>query len=128
MANPKQEIPDTEVAALIIAGCTNYQITKKFGEKPGCMYGQIKRLRDELGIASPGRRGGMDLMKKETPPPERLGTGVVKYTMSQEEIRERYGPPGLCATEKHNGEYQAESYLIEQATNRKEAAKCQRKK
>ena len=121
MANPKQEIPDTEVAALIIAGCTNYQITKKFGKNPGCMHGQIKRLREGLGIPSPGRRGGLDLMKKETTPPQQLGTGTATYIMSKEEIRERYGPPGLCATQKNGGEHQADKFLKEQAVRRKDA-------
>ena len=87
MANPKQEIPDTEVAALIIAGCTNYQITKKFGKNPGCMHGQIKRLRERLGIPSPGRRGGLDLTKKETTPTQQLGTGTATYISR----RKKYG-------------------------------------
>ena len=66
--------------------------------------------------------------KKKSQKEELKGNGVIKYTMSPEEIRERYGPPGLCATEKHDGEYEAESYLIEQARNRKEAAKCLKRK
>lgn len=121
MANPKQTIPDEKIKCLIKKGYTDYQITKEFGKNPGCMYGQIKRLRAELGIPSPGQRGKPNTFGKRQLSIDPRKDDVVTYTMSPEEIEERYGAPGLRATQKNDGEHQADQFLKEQAIRRKDA-------
>ena len=126
---PRQIVPDEKLIPMIKAGYNDADIVKYFGRKPGSLYGPLKRLRKELGIPTPGRTKVMiNPWGRKEPTEQEKGTGVTTYRLPKEEIWERYGPPGLCATEKHCGEYQAEDYLIEQARGRKEAAKCQKKK
>lgn len=124
----KQTIPDEEIVPLILAGWTNYKICKYFGLQPGYLQGPIKRLREDLSVPSPGRRLQTLPEPESAPKKNKYEEGVITYHMSPEEIRERYGPPGLTAKKNCLGETQADDYLIEKATELKEEGRRKERK
>ena len=119
----KQTIPDALIIPLIKSGCNDYQILRFFGLPNGYLRGPLKRLREQLGIPSPGKDGRRPVHNDRIPSEE----GVTTYYMSQEEIRKRYGPPRLLAKDKTSGEAQADNYLKEKAVDIKEEARRKRR-
>ena len=119
-------ITDESIKQLIRAGYNNREIEHRFGRARSSMHSQIRRLRNELGIPSPGRRSTPWAPKQQKeieanrPEPKReYGLkGLHTYQLSKEELEEiwrKYGRPGEHAEEYDDTGIEADQYLIETA-------------
>lgn len=119
-------ITDESIKQLIRAGYNNREIEHRFGRARSSMHSQIRRLRNELGIPSPGRRSTPWAPKQQKeieaslPKPKReYGLkGLHTYQLSKEELQEiwrKYGKPGEYAEEHDDTGIEADKYLIETA-------------
>ena len=117
---------DESIKQLIRAGYNNREIALRFDRTPGSMHSQIRRLRNELGIPSPGRRSTPWAPKQQKeieanrPEPKRKYglKGLHTYQLSKEELEEiwrKYGRPGEHAEEYDDTGIEADKYLIETA-------------
>ena len=117
---------DESIKQLIQAGYNNREIEHRFGRARSSMHSQIRRLRNELGIPSPGRRSTpwapiqQNEIEANLPEPKReYGLkGLHTYPLSQAELQEiwrKYGRPGEHAEEYDDTSIEADQYLIETA-------------
>jgi len=107
-------IVDEEIRMLIQEGYNNYEIARQYGRATGSMAGQIRRLREELGIPSPGRKGAPRKPSKR----KRGQNGLISYQLSEAELQEvwrKYGKPGEYAGRSSKAEQAADRHLIEKA-------------